>query len=383
MYGKRAITANRLTGPRPPLPVGDTPGRAYCGYRNAGKGVGSLKQCRGMGQLRRWGWYAVEDLERREHEGNPPLLHPPPPPPPPPYRSKKKGSSPRVLPPPARSNDTMVADRVAIERLIDGMKGMRVQPPPPPPPYRSKKKKSSAGAPTAPRRYNNDDVVANLADIERLADGMMDMRYGRFVTTDPRLRITKTYPPSTKVYLPSRMAGVDADITYSAPLIDRALGGVKFAFKRAAKGDGNCFYYSFYLGKAFQQGQQITQAQLKEKATRLRKELKTKLEKGAFKDVAYVSYADPDKIKNDLKGCEYATDDIIQMTAVHTKTDIITLGLLRGGAMPQLNVQPYWASGEFDSQQRSKNKPVYIWFDGLNHFESLIPESDLRTRARD
>eukprot|EP00899_Mesostigma_viride_P024084 jgi/Mesvir1/4860/Mv11134-RA.1 len=117
--------------------------------------------------------------------------------------------------------------------------------------------------------------------------------------------------------------------------------------------------------------QQITHAQLKEKATRLRKELKTKLEKGAFKDVAYVSYADPDKIKNDLKGCEYATDDIIQMTAVHTKTDIITLGLLRDGAMPQLNVQPYWASGEFDSQKRSKNKPVYIWFDGRNHFESL------------
>eukprot|EP00899_Mesostigma_viride_P007324 jgi/Mesvir1/16593/Mv10128-RA.1 len=224
-------------------------------------------------------------------------------------------------------------------------------------------------------------------------------------TKRPKPGFVKTYKsraPTDGMYHPRRMpAPVDANFTYDNPDIDTYLVGEKIAFKRGAKGDGNCFWYSFFISKAFQDNKDITQKELHARVMALKQEIKeTKeyfdannpLDIWNFGPVNDDGFKVDRWIKNmnqQLRDRVSALDAVIAVVAFHTKTDIYVLNAMgqekddRDQYRVGVQLFPGVTRKEWEGRQQrgehggsEANKPVYIFHEG-DHFEPLIAESDV------
>eukprot|EP00899_Mesostigma_viride_P012929 jgi/Mesvir1/21637/Mv04059-RA.1 len=234
------------------------------------------------------------------------------------------------------------------------------------------------------RRGKTDE---NPIDVEAGSDGYDTPQSEDLV---PNLKTRTSW--YAEVYYPRRMGKrVDVDFEYESEYVDTVLGGDRIAFKRGSKGDGNCFWYSFFLGKAFKNGDTVTQKQLERMTKELRAQIDEKLDDYVFGNHRIVHFGPSeestreefrDNMRGQLKDKEYASDTLASVVAYHTKTDIYLLAGQRVDGKTDYLMTAYKLSGRPRAQEseRSEEPPVYIFHNGEEHYEALIPQSWLPTQ---
>eukprot|EP00899_Mesostigma_viride_P028220 jgi/Mesvir1/8583/Mv03154-RA.1 len=209
-----------------------------------------------------------------------------------------------------------------------------------------------------------------------------------------------TSPPSDGVYPPHPRKGVDKPFYF---LTQR---GEEIAYKRPSRGDGNCFYYSLLLGKALQFGIPITADELAAATRQLRKELRANLRRylslGLHGIPTDFTASEIKQIDNDLRGKNYATDDIMRLAAHHTGTDIYNLSvmtvekpfrhkmiveseILASGDEPGLREEDPRPSGVHPAQRHrslGRAHPVRSWRDAHGPRRSTVSSARHGRRAR-
>eukprot|EP00899_Mesostigma_viride_P009469 jgi/Mesvir1/18523/Mv03589-RA.1 len=196
------------------------------------------------------------------------------------------------------------------------------------------------------------------------------------VTPTAHLHVPQTSPPSDGVYPPHPRKGVDKPFYF---LTQR---GEEIAYKRPSRGDGNCFYYSLLLGKALQFGIPITADELAAATRQLRKELRANLRRylslGLHGIPTDFTASEIKQIDNDLRGKNYATDDIMRLAAHHTGTDIYNLSVMtveKPFRHKMIVESEILASGDEPGGRRTRAPPVYILHNGTDHWDALIPSA--------
>eukprot|EP00899_Mesostigma_viride_P009546 jgi/Mesvir1/18593/Mv17102-RA.1 len=203
------------------------------------------------------------------------------------------------------------------------------------------------------------------------------------------LDIQTTGPPRDGVYYPRRMERVDGKFDFKDAHLEKLLGD-KIAFKRAVVGDGNCFWYSFLVAKAFHDGRTVTQDELEKETVALREEVSEHLEEYLRRTPPIRGFGEwtkqnQDKFAKLLKNKQWASDDLIRLVAFHTGTDVFDVYLAGTGHSRAelkkrfLRLMSIPGSGDLmDKKKKSKNAPIYIYHNGNFHYEALIPQSDVR-----
>eukprot|EP00899_Mesostigma_viride_P017805 jgi/Mesvir1/26025/Mv22552-RA.1 len=84
------------------------------------------------------------------------------------------------------------------------------------------------------------------------------------------------------------------------------------------------------------------------------------------------------QIDNDLRGKNYATDDIMRLAAHHTGTDIYNLSVMtveKPFRHKMIVESEILASGDEPGGRRTRAPPVYILHNGTDHWDALIPSA--------